>query len=102
MSIQIGNYSFDGPFGDLAHVRNSSGVYAVLTRAAINAPFTVVDIGEAGWIQDRIKGHDRQNQWVRCRMVGGLWVAVFYCDERARMQIERELRAQFNPACGVR
>jgi len=102
MSIQIGNYNFDGPFGDLARLRNSSGVYAVLTRATADAPYTVIDVGEAGWIRDRISGHDRQSQWAQCRMAGGLWIAAFYCDERARMQIERELRVQFNPACGVR
>lgn len=102
MSIQIGNYSFDGPFGDPAHLRNNSGVYAVLTRATANAPFTVIDIGEAGWIRDRLTNHDRQNQWARAGLGGGFWFAAFYCDERARMQIERELRVQFNPACGVR
>jgi hypothetical protein len=102
MSIQIGNYSFDGPFGDPAHLRNNSGVYAVLTRTTVNDKYTVVDIGEAGWVRDRIAGHDRQDQWARCRLAAGLSFAAFYCDERARMQIERELRVQFNPASGVR
>ena len=101
MSITIGNYSFEGPFGNTADLRNNSGVYAILSRRTVADPYTMIDIGEAGWIQDRVANHDREDQWSRNNH-GTLAVAALYCDEAARMRIERELRAQFNPVCGVR
>lgn len=101
MSITIGNYSFEGPFGNTADLRNNSGVYAILSRRTNADRYTVIDIGEAGWIRDRVANHDRRDQWSRNNH-GALAVAAFYCNELARMRIERELRAQFNPVCGVR
>lgn len=101
MSITIGNYSFEGPFGNTADLRNNSGVYAILSRRTNADRYTVIDVGEAGWIQDRVVNHDRHDQWGRNNH-GTLAVAALYCDEAARMRIERELRAQFNPVCGVR
>lgn len=102
MSIQIGNYTFDGPFAAVSALWNNSGVYAILTRRSNGDRYTVIDIGEAGWIQDRVANHDRCDQWARANQGAGLSFAAFYCDEAARMRIERELRAQFNPVCGVR
>src|SRR5690606_13352760 len=100
MSITIGNYSFEGPFGNIADLRNNSGVYAILSRRTNADRYTVIDIGEAGWVRDRVANHDRRDQWGRNNH-GTLAVAALYCDEAARMRIERELRAQFTPVCGV-
>ena len=47
MSITIGNYSFEGPFGNTADLRNNSGVYAILSRRTNADRYTVIDIGEA-------------------------------------------------------
>jgi hypothetical protein len=102
MPITIGNYSFEGPVADPTQLRNNSGVYAVLTRQTASALYSVIDIGEAGWIRDRLTNHDRRDQWLRARMAAGLYFAACYCDERDRMRIERELRSQFNPVCGIR
>lgn len=101
MSIMIGNYSFEGPFDNTAPIRNNSGVYAILSRRTDVDRYTVIDIGEAGWVQDRVANHDRRDQW-RHNNHGTLAVATLYRDEAARMRIERELRAQFSPVCGVR
>ncbi|MGQ0665262.1 MAG: hypothetical protein ACT4P2_17135 [Pseudomonadota bacterium] len=101
MSITIGNYNFDGPYRDVSNLRNNSGVYAILTRQTNADRYTVIDIGEAGWIRDRVADHDRSDQWAR-QNLSMLAVAAHYCDETARMRIERELRVQYNPVCGVR
>lgn len=101
MSITIGNYSFEGPFGNIAALRNISGVYAILSRRSHADRYTVIDVGEAGWIQDRVANHDRRDQWSHYSQ-GNLAVAALYCDEPARMRIERELRVQFKPVCGER
>jgi hypothetical protein len=102
MSITIGNYAFEGPFGDPASLKNQSGVYAVLTRSTSNDSYTIVDVGEAGAVRDRITNHDRQDCWKRNKKAAGLSYAAYYCDERTRMSVEKMLRAKYNPPCGDR
>lgn len=101
MSITIGNYSFEGPFNNTASLYNQSGVYAILTRPATGGSHFVIDIGESEAVRDRIARHDRSMQWNHANQ-GSLHVAVYYCDERTRMQVESTLRWQFSPVCGDR
>jgi hypothetical protein len=102
MSVQIGKYTFEGPFAAPDPICNNSGVYAVLTRCLATEPYTVIDIGESGGICDRLTNHDRSVQWTRANKGGGIHFAVGYCNEQDRMRIESELRAIYSPACGVR
>jgi hypothetical protein len=100
MSIQIGNYHADGPFGNVSGLQARSGVYVILGRAGPTVNWNVVDIGESSDIQDRVARHDRAPDWRR-QGHGELAAAAIYADERNRMLIERELRARFCPPCGV-
>jgi hypothetical protein len=102
MSITIGNYAFEGPFPNAASLKNSSGVYAVLTRATVNDSYSVVDIGESGSVRDRVTNHDRQESWKRHAKAAGLSCAAYYCDERSRMALEATLRGRYSPTCGDR
>jgi hypothetical protein len=99
MSITIGNLSFDGPFGDASQLQSLSGVYAILGKGTGN--WIVVDIGESGDVKDRVANHDRKLQW-QGRGHATLGVAAFYCDAATRMTVEKQLRQQYNPACGDR
>lgn len=98
MTINIGNYTFDGAHASPTQLADRSGVYAVL-GSSING-LKVVDIGESGWIRTRVQAHDRAPAWARQGLP--LSYAALYCDEGSRMRIERELRARFNPPCGDR
>lgn len=99
MSIQVGNYHAEGPFGNVAGLLAQSGVYVILGRLTQATPWQVVDIGESGNIRERVSCHDRATDW-RCQGHAELAVAAIYADERNRTLIERQLRAQFNPPCG--
>ena len=99
MSIQIGNYTAEGPFGNVDALRAQSGVYVILGRNNVGADWNVVDVGESKDIHERVKNHDRAPCW-RGRGHTELNVAAIYADEFSRMRIERELRGQFNPPCG--
>ncbi len=101
MSIQIGNYSFEGPFTNPALLSNRSGVYAVLARSWSGNSYTVIDIGESETVRDRVSNHDRSGSWSRNRQTG-LYYAAYYCDQPTRMRVEQGLRLQFNPVCGDR
>ena len=99
MSIQIGSYSAEGPFGNVNGLAARSGVYVILGRTSQNLPWNVVDVGESGDLRTRVGNHDRRPHWQQ-QGHGELAVAAIYADERNRMLIERQLRAQFNPPCG--
>jgi hypothetical protein len=100
MSIQIGQYAFEGPYKDTSLFQNLSGVYAVLCHN--NGQYNIVDIGEAGDVRNRLDTHDRKDCWKReCK--GTLLFCVLYTPHKqqaGRMVIEQELRAQFKPPCG--
>jgi len=100
MSIQIGNYHAEGPFGNAKGLAARSGVYVILGRTSAQAQWIVVDVGESGDVQNRVGTHDRMPEWQRQGHME-LAVAAIYADERNRTLIERQLRAQLNPPCGV-
>ncbi|MEO1328744.1 MAG: hypothetical protein AAFW46_03705 [Pseudomonadota bacterium] len=99
MSIQIGGYNADGPFGNVSSLQARSGVYVILGKPQATANWNVVDVGESGDVKDRVAKHDREPCW---RGLGHseLAVAAIYADQRNRMLIERELRTKYNPPCG--
>ena len=100
MTINIGNHTFEGPFTDTTSLKNQSGVYVVLTRGNQADSWTVVDVGEAEKVRNRVETHDRKDCWKRNNK-GTLAVAAYYCTAAQRMRIEAELRKQYKPACGV-
>lgn len=100
MSIQVGSYHAEGPFRNVASLLARSGVYVILGRPAVTLPWQVVDVGEAGNIHERVSCHDRAPCW-RGQGHAELAVAAIYSDEHSRMLIERQLRQQYNPPCGL-
>jgi hypothetical protein len=101
MAINMGKYSFEGPYPSADNLKSQSGVYAILGRNTEQDQWKVVDIGESESMRDRTANHDRSDCWKR-RGHRILNVAALYCDARTRMVIEKELRTQFNPPCGDR
>jgi hypothetical protein len=99
MSIQVGDYNAEGPFGNTSGLLARSGVYVILGRSGQAANWIVVDVGESENIQDRVSNHDRKPCWSG-RGHAELALAAIYADERNRTLIESQLRLQFNPPCG--
>lgn len=102
MSINIGQYQFDGPYTDTDSLSDSSGVYAILCEVADK--YYVIDIGESATVKTRIDNHDRRICWKR-NCDGTLLVAVLYTPYKqstGRKEIEQELRDTYNPPCGIR
>lgn len=98
MSITIGGYNFDGPHMNTAQLRSQSGVYAILGHNG-TGQWNVVDIGESADVRNRVDCHDRADCWKR-RGHSTLAAAALYVPETQRMQIEQQLRKQYNPPCG--
>ena len=100
MSITIGSYHADGPFGNENYLQARSGVYVILGRSSTASTWNVVDVGESQNIRERVSNHDRAPCW-RGQGHAELSVAAIYADAHNRVLIERQLRAQFNPPCGL-
>jgi len=103
MSIEIGDYVFEGPYDSTDSLKDNSGVYAILDKRT-DGNFYVVDIGESAQVKTRIEGHDRVGCWKK-QAKGALYVAVHYTPNKqqsGRKEIEQKLRDQFNPPCGDR
>lgn len=100
MAIPIGGHNFEGPFDNVMHLRNASGVYVILGHSEYGLP-VIVDVGESGDIRARVSAHDRRNEWIR-QGHRRLTVAVLYVNEYTRMSVERQLRLAYCPPCGIR
>ena len=57
--INIGNYSFEGPYNRTDSLQNRSGIYVILGKNP-NGNYHVVDVGESALVKDRIENHDRK------------------------------------------
>lgn len=100
--VTIGRYSFEGPYTNTGYLQDKSGLYAIIDDRSNS--LIVVDVGESANVKSRVENHERESCWTRNR-IGILKVAVLYTpglQQAGRMQIEQELRGQFNPVCGVR
>jgi len=100
MSIQVGNYHAEGPFGNPGQLMARSGVYVILGRPHPATSWNVVDVGESSDIRCRVANHDRAPCW-RGQGHAELAVAAIYSDARNRMLIESELRQLYSPPCGL-
>lgn len=100
MTIQIGKHNFDGPHLQTTGIHAKSGVYVILGKSG-GTTWSVVDVGESQSVRERVDNHDRAQCWKR-RGHHELAAAVLYVPEQQRMQIESELRVQYDPPCGER
>lgn len=102
MSINIGNYRFEGPYTDTNKLQDKSGIYAILCHR--DQKYLLIDVGESANIKTRIENHDRENCWSK-NCLGTLTVSVLYTPNlhrTARLEIEQEIRNKFNTPCGYR
>ena len=103
MSITVigcsGNsYEFEGPYDNTDQLENKSGVYFIL--CLISGKYYPIDVGESAMVKERVENHDRKDCWTRnCN--GELVVAVYY-SSYGRMEVEEDIRCNYNLPCGER
>ncbi len=97
MSISMFGYDFDGPMMDLGLLKNEPGVFLIICQE--KTIMTILDVGEAEHVQDRIQNHERRNNWIKsCR--NQLNFAVLYTNGRSeleRKELEHRLRTKVKP-----
>ena len=100
MTINIPNYTFNGPFSSENGLKNQSGVYLILGKHG-SGRWQVVDVGEGKDVKTRVSNHDRGNCWKQ-QGYPKLTIAALYTNEARRMEIASQLRRHFKPPCGER
>lgn len=99
MSIIIAGYSFEGPYQSMGHLKDKSGVYAILSPSS-NNNYDILDVGESAKVKERVDNHDRENCWKRNANSRSVRYAAYYTGASARMKIENVIRNRYNMPCG--
>ena len=102
MSLQVCGYAFVGPFNNTNFLEDRSGIY-IIVDVRHEGNF-IIDVGESSAVKTRVTTHDRKGCW-SANKIGNLAVFVLYTPDLqqfGRMQIEQEIRRNYNPGCGER
>lgn len=102
MSITVGKFTFNGPYISTDNLEDMSGVYAIHCKK--NEKYYLLDVGESAEVKSRVENHDRKDCWKR-NCDGTINYSVLYTlnkQQAGRMEIEEEIRNEYNPVCGKR
>lgn len=100
MSIEIGNYNFEGYYSSPEYLEDEPGLYTIFCRKYEKD--VLLDIGESENVKSSVQDNEKSNCWIR-NCPSALGYAVLYTpdlDDKGRMEIEEEIRDQYNPVCG--
>jgi len=99
MGIKVGRYTFDGPYTLTGKLEDRAGIYTI--HCYRDNKYYLIDVGESATIKSRVENHDRKYCWER-NCSGTLTVSAYYTphlQQAGRMQIEQEIRKQYDPPC---
>ena len=100
MGINVGKYSFEGPYTSTDSLEDKSGIYTI--HCYRENKYYLIDVGESAKVKERVSNHDRKDCWKK-NCSATLTVSVLYTpnlQQEGRMEIEQEIRKQYNPPCG--
>jgi len=95
-------YQFDGAYTSPDFLEPTSGVYVIWCENEGN--WTVLDVGEAADVKERVKNHDRTDSWAQ-NCSGTIYYSATYTpnlQQTKRIEIEEKIRKLTNPPCGKR
>ncbi len=100
MSIEIGRYTFEGPYRSTGDLKDKPGVYAVICKK--EDELYLLDINESKQVKSSIQNNKREECWRKyCNET--LTVAVHYThiQKKERKDMVKEIREHYgNIPCG--
>jgi hypothetical protein len=100
MSLEIGWFSFDGPYDDESGLPDEAGVFAVLSQEE-GGKYNLLDVDDGFNLRESALGHQRRECWQK--EAGGplRFLAYPLPDDtpEAREKIVKEVRMQYVMAC---
>jgi hypothetical protein len=103
MAFKRWGYTFDGAYASPSQLEAGAGIYLVWCR--MGERWSVIDVGEAGDVRQRVENHERKSCWERNCRGGALRYAVYYMPgarQFDRIVVEGEIRNAARPPCGER
>lgn len=100
MSIEIGWFSFDGPFSSENDLQAKAGIFTVLSLEE-GGRYNMLDVDGGDDVAGAVKAHERRECWEEHKGKS-LHYAAFYLVEgnaEARETIIKEIRMQYVMAC---
>jgi hypothetical protein len=100
MSIEIGNYTFEGYYSSPTYLEDEPGLYAIFCRSFEKD--VLLDVEESANVRSRAEDNEKSSCWRR-NCPSALGYAVLYTpnlNEKKRKKIEVEIRDEHNPVCG--
>ncbi|MBD3401405.1 hypothetical protein GF420_00810 [candidate division GN15 bacterium] len=101
MNVRIGRHTFDRLHAAPDRLKDTPGVYAVLST--INEHATVIDVGESDHVKSSVMTHTRRDCWERIASLGGsiAFAVAYYGPESTgdRRKLVRQLRQEFIAPC---
>ena len=102
MPFERWRYQFEGAYTSSDSLRPISGVYVIWCEN--EGEWTVLDVGEAANVKERVKNHDREPCWER-NCSGTIYYSATYTpnlQQAVRVEIEQIIRNLAKPLCGRR
>jgi len=102
MPFEYWGYQFEGAYSSSDLLKSEAGVYVVWCENEGN--WSVLDVGEAGDVKERVENHDRIHCWEE-HCPGTIYYSATYTSDLQqadRMKIEGKIRSLANPPCGSR
>jgi len=100
MGFEKWGYSFEGAYTDCSLLEALSGVYLIWCN--YTGDWTVLDIGEADNIREKVCNHERRHEWLK-HCPGSVYFSAKYMPDslpEERRKVERDIRKQANPPLG--
>lgn len=100
MGFERWGYQFDGAYPSLESLDSRSGVYVIWCNKG--EIWTILDVGEASNVKDRLSNHERADCWRR-HCSGTIYYSATYTpnlQQPGRIAIEKRIRDLTNPPCG--
>ena len=98
----------DGPYPitQADKLKNAPGVYVIWCRSSSTSSrdtLTLIDVGQSDNVRDRVMSHDRKDCWSKhCHQESLKVAAIYIKDEQQRLNLEKQIREQYQPPCGER
>ncbi|MFZ2969720.1 MAG: hypothetical protein WA063_01080 [Minisyncoccia bacterium] len=95
----ISGYNFDGPYEIGKRIIDRAAIYVIIDRNS-----KIIDVGQSGETGTRLLNHERKSCWDRNN---GKWFVVKWMPsdtyrKEEREELEKKIRLNETPPCGVR
>ena len=99
MKAIILNKVFEGPYTNIADVKNKPGVFVVVTESNGVSPCSILDTVESANVRDMLLKHRRESMWKTNSIGSPKFLAYYEQNLNERKHLKNQIKREFNPIC---